>query len=904
MKSLFKRKAGLAVGAALLTTMGNGSFAQSTESVDDSAGLDEIVVTAQKREENLQATPISITALSAAAIDTLGVLNSKNLFGTVPGLQGFEPPSSRGNLSINIRGVPSGNANSVSNDPASALYVDGVYIPKGFGVGLDTTDLERIEVLRGPQGTLYGRNTTGGAVNFVSRKPSGEFRLDLRAGTGNYGLKDYRVSLDLPAFSNISATLAGFKRERDPLYGNTNASLVGAENLDRQGWRVALQFKPSESFSATYNYTHSELSEFSQGLKVVGLNPTAAAVAMAPGYPTNVAINSTSRSATLASIQSNLAFLGPAAATPQVQQLSQWITDYRAWESSMYAAGRSRPSAISGDIPLSSSNDVDAHSLILSWRREGLGALGDVEFKSTTAHRLIDNLNQGDLDGVDGTVRPLGNGRTTGVVHDLVLATIGGLFFNSVSPQVPGAIEFQAGQALVDAINTAGRSGSFNNFAKTRLESFQQELQMVGKSGRLDYATGLFYFTDRGDFRNNRGSLFPIASSDTTSHDNETKAWALYAQGTWRTSDDSPFAITAGLRYTEETKDVTYLWRSSANALNSAFGRLFVPGATVAQAAAAASAAYVSNANAESQTPQANYGLSYSKDFSNVSGKLTLAYDISDRTHSYLTYSTGYKSGTYNGDFFLFSATNAPLGPDLLLPEKINNVEIGIKSDISDRVRLNLGVFRYDYKDMHVSSLFVRPNGSVVSRIQNAGRAKRTGAELELTFKPLDNVLASLSWSTINGDFDEFPNASNAAGTIANTVDFAKRGLAPDNQVAWNVDWQIANTDFAKFALNINGSWQAASNPIALTSDSYAVGPVIFEPLENDQRTLINARLSLSDIKLGSSTLKVSAWGRNLTDDDYREFSFGYGASLGLNVAQYGEPRTYGVDFALLFGDK
>ena len=150
---------------ATLTAMSAATFsaAQSAEQ----GGLEEDVVTAQKRAENLQTTPIAITALTANTIKELGITNNKALFGVVPGLQGFEPPSSRGNLSLNIRGVPSGNANSVSNDPASALYIDGVYVPKGFGVGVDVVDLERIEVLRGPQGTLYGRNTTGGAVNFV-----------------------------------------------------------------------------------------------------------------------------------------------------------------------------------------------------------------------------------------------------------------------------------------------------------------------------------------------------------------------------------------------------------------------------------------------------------------------------------------------------------------------------------------------------------------------------------------------------------------------------------------------------------------------------------------------------------------------------------------------------------------
>jgi iron complex outermembrane receptor protein len=267
--------------------------------------------------------------------------------------------------------------------------------------------------------------------------------------------------------------------------------------------------------------------------------------------------------------------------------------------------------------------------------------------------------------------------------------------------------------------------------------------------------------------------------------------------------------------------------------------------------------------------------------------------------YGFLTYSTGYKSGNYNGDFY-DSVNNTG---DLLLPEKIKNIEAGIKADVNDRLRVNASLFRYQYDDMHVSSLFVRPNGSVVSRIQNAGKAKRYGGEIEVTAVPVDNLTVALSWSGVRGTFDEFPIVRNATTSIANTVDFAKRGLAPDNQFTANVDWQIAKTDLGRLGLNVNANYQSETFAQAMSSDNYASGPVIFAQAPNNQRTLVNARLSLSDIDMGSSKLRVSLWGRNLTDEDYREFSFNYGASLGLNLAQYGEPRTYGVDFAVLMGE-
>ena len=132
--------------------------------------LEEVVVTAEKREQNLQDTPISIEVLTEVGIENQGIVDITSLFAAIPGVQGYEAPSSRGNVSFSLRGIGAGNPNSVSSDPANAIYIDGVYLGKATGNGVDAMDLERIEVLKGPQGTLYGRNSIGGAINFITKK--------------------------------------------------------------------------------------------------------------------------------------------------------------------------------------------------------------------------------------------------------------------------------------------------------------------------------------------------------------------------------------------------------------------------------------------------------------------------------------------------------------------------------------------------------------------------------------------------------------------------------------------------------------------------------------------------------------------------------------------------------------
>ena len=167
-----QRSIALLLGSSL-AAMAAPAFAQGT-AANDTAQLDEIVVTAQKREQNLQVVPIAISAISAAKIDQLNIKDSRDLSGLAPNVTVTQGTTSIAAAVISIRGITTPAAESFGLDTANALYVDGIYIARSAASGLDVSDVERIEVLRGPQGTLFGRNTTGGAIAFISRAPSKE----------------------------------------------------------------------------------------------------------------------------------------------------------------------------------------------------------------------------------------------------------------------------------------------------------------------------------------------------------------------------------------------------------------------------------------------------------------------------------------------------------------------------------------------------------------------------------------------------------------------------------------------------------------------------------------------------------------------------------------------------------
>lgn len=872
--------------------------------------LEEVIVTAEKRESNLQDTPLSIAALTENTIENKGITDISSLLNAIPGMQGYEAPSARGNFSVNLRGIGSGNPNSASSDPANAFYIDGVYLGKGAGNGVDAMDLERIEVVRGPQGTLYGRNSTGGAINFITKKPGEKAGYKLKASTGNYGLSALSGRVDLPLSDKMGLAISGYKRERDHLYGNTNPDVPGFENINRDGYRVALRFTPSESMNVDYAYSHDKLDENAQMMDVVGLNPrdpgVAGAIAANPAYALNVPVNSAERAQTVAALAGGVRQLqgaymfDPATYAayaafmmPQVNTFLGWADAYGEWSANELASRDTKSTMGSSDGASRSMNEVDSHALTLTWD------VDNVTFKSITGIRKVENLNQGDLDGMDNSV----------VVGDLPLLTIGGLLFNQVVPDdIPagpvnyglgGAEEFGLALNMIAAIEARGAAPVYSNYAHIDHDQFSQEFQMIGSSDNLDYVLGLYFYEDDTEFRNHRTASFPLATSDTSSYDVNSEAFSVFGQGTWRASESSPFSITAGLRYTEETKGIEYLWKGyNSNFINMYYGAKFTGNA----ASYSVANNYVSNAAAENLPERAGiYGREFEQEFDNLSGKLTLQYDMSENTNVYATYSTGYRSGGFNGDFFDVANDTA----DAFNEEKIANFEVGLKSTFWDgRAQFNGALFSYDYTDLQVSTVLAQGN-TVTSSIANAAEASRTGGELSLRVSPVDDLLINLDYTFIDGTFDSYPSIT-AGGSTLDMVDLAKRGLSPDEQINMGINWTAVRTGKGQLDVMIDASYQGETYSVASSTGVYNVNsvpthPVNFEQLPNQERTLVNARLSWSQELESGAEVTVAAWGKNLTDEEYRTFGFNYGPALGLNLHNYGEPKTVGLDLMISY---
>ena len=245
-------------GAFAATDAATDATATSEVAADagSSDGLAEIIVTAQKRAENLQTTPISISVLKSDDLANRHIQSLVDLGdGAIPSLRIAPFFSRQSALIVNVRGIGvMSDSNQPARDQGVGVYIDGVYQGRPQGLGTAIYDVESIEVLKGPQGTLFGRNTEGGAVNIVTKRPSGEFKLNATAGTGNHGSYKGEVHLDLPAYGNVSLKLDGIVTRRGGLVKNP---LVGSEDFNsfnKRGLHVEALWKPFDGFSADYSF--------------------------------------------------------------------------------------------------------------------------------------------------------------------------------------------------------------------------------------------------------------------------------------------------------------------------------------------------------------------------------------------------------------------------------------------------------------------------------------------------------------------------------------------------------------------------------------------------------------------------------------------------------------------------
>ncbi|MBP1686269.1 MAG: TonB-dependent receptor [Deltaproteobacteria bacterium] len=374
----------LVLGVALLVGLPATGWAQAAKAKKAPAPaapmeIEEITVTAQKREENIQEVPISVTALSGATLAEKGASSFEDLVQSVPALWISRASGGASSTVIAMRGTLNGDPSMVQN-PTVGLYLDGVYLAKIQGSNFDLEDLDRVEALRGPQGTLFGRNTTGGAVNFVSKKPTEERSITAATEVGNFDSFKGRVTLNAPlvgtngffqsdALGTISLRENVVYRSHDGYFRNqspTNLPASGGSELssiNRVFSMTALRWQPIKEVTVDYAFEYHRYRQ----------SPSASQLTVV--YPENVAANPA------------LGALLPYVRTNRVD-----ATGNNAIQTS---AALGPPH---GTRPNDDGNNR-MHMLTAAWDLGEVGPIGNVVLKSISSYRALTLDNDIDLDG-------------------------------------------------------------------------------------------------------------------------------------------------------------------------------------------------------------------------------------------------------------------------------------------------------------------------------------------------------------------------------------------------------------------------------------------------------------------------------------------------------------------------
>ena len=485
-----------AVVAAILLTDSAAIFKQVHAQGRSSALLEEIVVTARKREENLQDAPIAVSAFSGDALDFRGITEIGKLDQFVPNLVLNESTtySNVTNAAVYIRGIGQNDFTPVI-DPGVGIYVDGVYLGRSVGAVLDIVDLERVEVLRGPQGTLFGRNTIGGAISLSSKKPDEEFggKVDVKYGTDDRF--NVRGSVNIPFGDKFFARLSAATFLQD---GYVTRVVDGKDLGDQDvvALRGALRWLPNDNLDINWSVDYSRERENGNPFVLTGIQPLNVGILTGGGPSMTLAANTQAAQLATGGFASIfggeffnvlhpsrfpfqfLSCFGPSNANNPVCFNQQYIDN--------------------GDKKLNYSTDPSYQKLDV-W---GTGLTVDWQINEKLKVKSISSMRgfEGDFEGdQDGS---------------------------------PIRVSY-----LIDIYQH---------------EQFSQELQLLGTSfaDRLDWIVGGYYFEEDG--KNINPVRFSQVYLQSGGH-YDADSWALFAQGTWHFTDQ--LDLTFGLRYTEDTRN-------------------------------------------------------------------------------------------------------------------------------------------------------------------------------------------------------------------------------------------------------------------------------------------------------------------------------------------------------------
>ncbi|MFT6052206.1 MAG: iron complex outermembrane receptor protein [Halioglobus sp.] len=833
--------------------------------------LEEVVVTARKREESLQETPIAVSALSADTLEDLGLRDITDLREVVPNVDVSDGNGTSGAGSIFIRGIGARNT-GVNFDSGVGLYVDNVYVSRPDGAVLDNLDLQSVQVLRGPQGTLFGKNTTGGAILYTTNKPVDIFEGHAEVRVGNYDRLDGKLTVNMPLIGDtLMSRFSVYSTSRDGLVTNDltgtpiegtalGDSLHGGEfdDISREGAQAQLRWVASDSLIFDLNYNYSDTDQSARGLNCEVVSGIDGAGWQAALQDDTVVIPSTGKS------------------------IAEWCQ----------ANADLGISKIQSDLAPRYEATVHSLSLVADWDINDTLA-----FRSITALRTTQGGETNDLDAIGIPILHRTNfGNSGGQLRETDQISqefqLSGTAFGDKLDYIVGVFGFWE---ETDSGVSVSPSGPFFG----SLSGFPAAL------------TGQDCTTDNCAFYINQSTALYTENSSIS----------VYSQADWNFNDQ--WRLTMGLRYTSEDRELQRIFKTPDFSGDVSNGATPIEIAGLGDLFKGQNFYYFPDGGS-SYNPQHGFVPSLMDPLD--PGSVDPLYDqtkkienddwtpmislqrnfessgFMDGGTAYITVANGFLSGGISDTTDIFTGELYAYEP-----EEVWNYEVGFKMDAWDsRLRVNTALFYTDYTERQLTTVTVNPTtGRIAGSTINAEKSSIAGLEIESILIPIPNMQIIANVTFNKGNIDVYDDTRIVtAGSLDNPG-----CLAPSFPPGIDVcpvdrsDEDLPRLPEEIYYLAVQYAWQTEIGTITplITWSFRSNVENCFDQsscqsgiYKGDQESL-GARLTWSS---PDENWRITAYGRNLTDERYVLGGVPLVDVLETAGTLYSLPRMYGVEAA------
>lgn len=829
-KTILMMSAGLLVCAS-------AAQAQTTQ-------VDEIIVTAEKRSVSLQDVPVAVSAYTAEARQVVGLDSLREFTNFTPGLS-FSAADDR----VFVRGVGR-QTNTNGSDPGVATYSDGVYDAATSSAGVSDFFVERVEILRGPQGTLYGRNSIGGAINAISRRPTSSLSGEVRATVGDYGVMNFEAAVSGPLTEGLRVRLAGARYNQEDGYF-TNAA--GGPSEGGAGERRNVELQVEADLGGTLSIWTKLFAADSD------LRPRSRNVAGPYDYATYPTT-----------------YIAPGSA------VGYTTIGYTALGTETTNPGMRDIRRFSTDTPQTQQDNAEGIALEVVWNLPSV----DVKYVGGYQSHKVDLTYDYDNTSMVSYYFPLDAGFSlcNYIPGCTPLLTYPSQLLNFREDKTFGSNE-------LNLSSSGGGPVQWIVGIYRYAEELDQQIHFNAPNQPQLRAPANGPANPLGDF---------VFAGSTL----ESRSLAVFGQVDWSLSDT--VSLTAGLRYTHDEKEgferLRIICFSCGGYEPGQYGSyapaLDITGAFVSYAAAPG---VVSPVVIDPVTGMARRELAGS--WNATTGTLGIQWKRDDDTLAFARYSRGYKAGGFNaGGISVLPQTDS---------EKIDAFEVGYKRTFGSRLQINTALFHYSYQGLQIPLTVTIPGGASLTEFFNLDESTSYGAEVEAVWWPADALQLLLSYGYGRSEIDEACCFVDGADPRAVQPGANPEGAAVGGQQPQNIAGQeLPQTPRHKVALNANYRFEFDAGSLVL-SGSYVWKAKTYQSVFNRSYNQSPAYDQVDLRAVWTTTnnrYRVIGFVKNLFDET------GYDGSSGMLLAAppatpetvvttYGltPPRTVGLQFQYRF---